>query len=32
VHEELARTALMIMFCSAGLVIVWLEVFWRNCL
>jgi hypothetical protein len=29
---ELARTALMIMFGAAGLVIGWIEVFWRHCL
>jgi hypothetical protein len=29
---ELARTALGIIFCSAGLVILWFEVFWRHCL
>jgi hypothetical protein len=29
---ELARTALGIIFCSATLVIIWIELFWRHCL
>jgi hypothetical protein len=29
---ELAPTALGIIFCSAGLVILWFDVFWRHCL
>ena len=29
---EIARTALAIMVGAAGLVILWLEAFWRHCL
>jgi hypothetical protein len=29
---EMARTALMGMIGGAGLVILWIEVFWRHCL
>ena len=31
-RKELARTALAIIFCAAGLVILWIEAFCRNCL
>jgi hypothetical protein len=31
-RTELARLALGIMFGAAGLVIGWMEVFWRHCL
>jgi hypothetical protein len=31
-RTELARTALGVIFCSAALVIGWLELFWRACL
>jgi len=31
-RKELARTALGIIFCSAVLVIAWIEVFCRHCL
>jgi hypothetical protein len=29
---ELARAALGIIFATTGLVIAWIEVFWRHCL
>jgi hypothetical protein len=31
-RKDLARTALMISFTAAALVIIWFETFWRYCL
>jgi hypothetical protein len=31
-RKDLARTALMISFTAAALVIIWFEAFWRHCL
>ena len=29
---QLAQAALGIIFCSAALVVLWIEIFWRHCL
>jgi len=31
-RKDLARTALLISFTAAALVILWIEAFWRHCL
>jgi hypothetical protein len=31
-RKDLARTALLISFTAAALVIIWFEAFWRHCL
>jgi ABC-type nickel/cobalt efflux system permease component RcnA len=30
--KQLAQAALGISFCSAAIVVLWIEVFWRRCL
>jgi hypothetical protein len=31
-RKQLAQTALGISFCSAAIVVLWIEIFWRHCL
>ena len=31
-RRQLAQTALGIIFCAAAIVVLWIEIFWRQCL